>query len=255
MSEFLENVIARSISSPAVVSPGRILAPRLPGLFEAPTGIDLASDPRAEGSADPLTASTLLANLDSGNRSAGFDPAMEAPLASNHSFLRPLLQRANSNGSFLRAQAGQTISLQDPSSELADSDEGFFNPDGLTEGESPENPRINKQKQPGSLAEEERKAHPAHLIRPAIAPIQKEMGPSAQLPIAAVSTPGGQVGENESSGRLEFSSKTPSVHIRIDRIDVRVTPIASQPSPSPVSTPRPKLNLDDYLRQRNEGKR
>lgn len=47
----------------------------------------------------------------------------------------------------------------------------------------------------------------------------------------------------------------PEIHINIGRIEVRtVTQGAHSPSPMPVAA-RPKLTLDEYLRQRNEGKR
>jgi hypothetical protein len=54
--------------------------------------------------------------------------------------------------------------------------------------------------------------------------------------------------------RVAAAEQAPIVQIRIGRIEVRAI------SPAPVSPTRPahrppKLTLDDYLRQRNEGKR
>jgi hypothetical protein len=45
------------------------------------------------------------------------------------------------------------------------------------------------------------------------------------------------------------------VHISIGRIEVRAVTPPAQPAARTPPAPRPKLSLDEYLRQRNEGKR
>jgi hypothetical protein len=53
----------------------------------------------------------------------------------------------------------------------------------------------------------------------------------------------------------EFNSEAPIIRVSIGRIDVRAQ-FPAAPSPSPARTPRPAaLSLDEYLRQRREGKR
>lgn len=49
--------------------------------------------------------------------------------------------------------------------------------------------------------------------------------------------------------------QTPTVHINIGRIEVRAVTQTAQSSAQKPAMPRPKLTLDEYLRQRNEGKR
>ncbi len=50
-------------------------------------------------------------------------------------------------------------------------------------------------------------------------------------------------------------SQPPTVHITIGRIEVRAVPAAQQASVQLPASKRPRLTLDEYLRQRNEGKR
>jgi len=54
-------------------------------------------------------------------------------------------------------------------------------------------------------------------------------------------------------GRRETAESRPVIHVTIGRVEVR----AVQPAPSPArpSTPKPKLALEEYLRQRDEGER
>jgi hypothetical protein len=54
--------------------------------------------------------------------------------------------------------------------------------------------------------------------------------------------------------QIAAEETSPTVHIRIGRIEVRAVTQASPPART-VAPSRPKLTLDDYLTRRNEGKR
>jgi hypothetical protein len=257
MSEFLENLVSRSISSPAGVSPARILAPRLPGLFEPAAGSELPSVPRAEGTGDQSMESTLFAGLDDNNRSSRLESAkVDGSVGPSGALLKPRPGRGvRSKRPFLHLLAGQPISLDELPSEQLDNSEAFLNLQDSKEREASVNRSNGERKRPRDQVDGERISPQTYLIRPAIAPLQGEMDPSTQVPGSRAAFPVGQAGENEITSRLNISSNPSTVHIRIERIEVRLTPPASQPSPHPGSAPRPKLSLDEYLRQRNEGKR
>ena len=257
MSEFLENLVSRSLSSPGGVRPARILAPRLPGLFEPLAGSDLPSVPRADGTADPSMESTLFAGLDDNTRSPGSESATvdgsvlpTGALAKSRPGRGTRLKRP-----FLPSQAGQPISLEEPPSEQSDTGESILTVQSTKEGEPSVSKSGGDPNHSGDPQDKERMSPQATLLRPAIASLQGEMDPSTQLPGAGAGFPEGRIGGNEITNRLNISSNPSMVHIHIERIEVRLTPPASQPSPRPVSAPRPKLSLDEYLRQRNEGKR
>lgn len=61
--------------------------------------------------------------------------------------------------------------------------------------------------------------------------------------------------EESRLARTEPASIEPSVHVRIGRIDVRAV-MEPPPAPPPQRLPRrPRLDLEEYLRQRNRGER
>jgi hypothetical protein len=107
------------------------------------------------------------------------------------------------------------------------------------------------QRQPG----QEETPAAGLTIRPRI---DRYRGASENPPIVSINPSG--AGKNNQPAAERYGQSTeentaPTIHIRIGRIEVRaVTQPAPQPAPRPVRQ-QPKLGLDDYLRQRSEGKR
>jgi hypothetical protein len=89
--------------------------------------------------------------------------------------------------------------------------------------------------------------------------------PNVRLHVPAPETPSLQPGLVDLSGSrpavpVEAAGPdrwagAPTVRINIGRIEVRAVPAAPAPAARPPAPPQPKLTLDEYLRQRNEGKR
>lgn len=278
MTEFFSNLVARSMERAVDVGEGAILRPRLPSLFEAPSGAGSVAVPRAGESVvlpsqEPAHGPT---GEETGRRSSQraepFPPAVERK-ASTHR----------------RQQAGWG---DDP--DASDEDERGDQPQGV-----PGSRRIawdeHRLVQAEQAAEQVR-PYPSEFIMsrrettdlagtlPQVAarmekgfngrqPGQAE-APDAGLtihpridrydgaqenpPMMSVDSSGAGTNNHPAAERYGQSAEentAPTVHIRIGRIEVRaVTQPAPQPAPRPVRQ-QPKLGLDDYLRQRSEGKR
>jgi len=268
MTGFLDRLIIRSASSPAGSQPGEILRPRLPSLFEAPVDANAlppdftGSDRQVERG---LTGRLAERKMDEAHEAA---PAFTAAKADELEPTLPAFEARNSAESGVVALSSENIDMERESGHP-----------GRLAGDAPFDRRIGdagllRAREPGNAVDRrpdlsplpalqagdrgadasaagpnETRAQSTHLepFRPAPFPVPgnvpgpAERRPSAFLPAA--------------SEGIEPAFQPPTVHIRIGRIEVRAV---TQPPQSPARTPaspRPKLTLDEYLRQRNEGKR
>ena len=82
-------------------------------------------------------------------------------------------------------------------------------------------------------------------------PLTPALQPRPVSPVPPRLNPVSQPAFGESSNLR--AAEVPTIQVTIGRIEIRATPPAAPvPKPRPAS---PTLSLDDYLRQRNEGRR
>jgi hypothetical protein len=239
MGNFLENLASRSLQ-PVTSEATRLLQPRLPSLFESPGGAD-------DSVAAPNTDRQV------GAKSEVYESASERDVL-------PALEKIKSSSMPVEPQrtilehveAEPTIGVR-PSIEASNQPERGAKRSRLRAEES----SIHEVKAQASLLPEEhesKKAVEHQSIEPSMLPqieIVKSKSESkpilAPLPITTTT--------RVQDSMLEPTAAQESVvHIHIGRIDVR----AVTPSQNPVTrivTQKPRLTLDDYLRQRDEGKR
>ena len=286
MAEFLGNLVTRSMSGAANSAEAEILRPRLPALFEGPGRVDgmaMSIDDRGtapgEGigevpwqrlNSDKDQIALVAQEMPSGfiHRTEPFPPATSQETLSH--------RHNKANQQNVDLSHGEWDRL-DEDKENAQS-EGVRRLDRDTQGNHrhiqlgqevardslrPIAPFAGRQDETsifpseGLKADREASRTPGKglTIRPRIDPYQ-----GVPEKLSAVSVAPLSVEENSRPVADQYSqsareAQVPSVHISIGRIEVRaITQPAPQPTPRPTRQ-QPRLGLDDYLRQRNEGKR
>jgi hypothetical protein len=275
MTGFLDHLILRSTSSPVGLQPGEILRPRLPSLFETPAGTNalppdfsgtdrpVESQPVDRLSERPLDEAHAPAPAFTSAEAGERQPAFKERVAPEPGMF------ARSNGSFdLENESGHPDRLaggarfdrrigdagllraREPG--IAADRTPHLSPSPALEagdgGADPERGRIAASTAPAAGPDEARvqstridPLRPASFAVPGDVPSLVDHRSAAFLPAA--------------SEGIESAFQAPTVHIRIGRIEVRAGTQPPQPPARTPAAPRPKLTLDEYLRQRNEGKR
>ncbi len=265
MSIFLDNLVARSSKIPAEAGKGKMLLPRLPSLFEAPDfsahqpgGIFESdeveietgelSDDRIRGE-NQSRRSWSAAN----EHSREFVPSDELPRepgalpkGANQPRARVKMELLDQG----ERDAGQPHALA-PGMPIETTE-----PFGLEEA------HLKKKQTQARVSEQALRTFPpegqdpdaGRWIHPSLSAHSPEMEISMVDPGRSPKKTGTEISLEESN-RLENWSGRPTVHISIGRIDVRAVTAGAPPPARPSAAQRPKLTLDEYLRQRNEGKR
>lgn len=240
MSNFLSNLALRSLR-PATAP--ALLQPRLPSLFESPGGLDHLPVPpmeaEAEKQASPREAAAELGLPTRTEKPKGAALSVEP----QRTILHHLDQAITLND---RHTAKEVMpQVERPST-------GRSQAQPVSANELPARPGLRSAQQDQEPSVEnksgDRRLHP---------PIELVPAPRDSKPAPATSAPATSATLRPRSAEPELkkpTEQTPVVQIHIGRIEVRAVTSAPVSSPPPTSRP-PRLTLDDYLRQRNEGKR
>lgn len=275
MTGFLDHLILRSTSSPAGLQPGEILRPRLPSLFETPAGAHalppdfsgtdrpVESQPVDRLSERPLDEAHAPAPAFTSAEAGERQPAFKERVAPEPGMF------ARSNGSFdLENESGHPGRLAgDARFDRRIGDAGLLRArePGNAADRTPDLSPLPALEAGDRGADPERGRVAASTV-PAAGPDGTRIQPDRLEPIrpAAFARPGNPSGLverrppaflSDASEGIESAFQAPTVHIRIGRIEVRAGTQPPQPPARTPAAPRPKLTLDEYLRQRNEGKR
>jgi hypothetical protein len=225
MSDFLGNLVQRSLPAAAGPSPRPQLAPRLPSLFEAPAA-DVSRPEPSTSSPEPPTPATEPARWQPEETPS---PTLIAPIAS----LAPPpvgwpATPADGEDAESMPLEVQTAVSDEPAQRSRLREAPALQPGPMT-------PRTSRVSAPeGAL----QKLSPVPLPPPSPALIRSRPDNSV-LPLPGESSPIG----------------APTLRIHIGRIEVRAVQALPAPASHPRAVPKPKLSLDDYLKRRNEGKR
>ena len=248
MSDFLSNLVARSLP-PGGPSPPGHLRPRLPSWFEAAGGMAEIAAPRAELRAErSLTAPKAVPEGDEPPVAARPRPTpgpIDPPRTIFERLECEIIFRAQPAAEVLRAMPPENVATQ--RAETA----------------------VTVVAQPMAPSKAVAPAKEEHLVAPPREPRPREasrpidaliMGREAPIPDPPIFKPVPEASPGPASLRPAaprpepMIEPRPAVKIHIGRIDVWAVHQAPAPRVKPVS-PAPKMTLDDYLRQRNEGKR
>jgi hypothetical protein len=264
MTEFFDHLVSRSHVSHGEESAGGVLRPRLPSLFEAPAGAasapaapfetehDASGDSSQPDAAAVESRGRLPLQVDAGSRLTQ-GPALDDRI-NQETYSEPKTgrfqagfkngppERRIGDAGLLRAREPGNAAVRPenvqplPAPEMGEQFGGPAAERGNAEGSG------GQAEGPDGRGARVPRPEP---IRPA--PLPAPAGPfnAAQVrrPVPLASDP------------PEAGFQVPTVHISVGRIEVRAVSQPAQPPARTPSTPRPKLSLDEYLRQRNEGKR
>jgi len=240
MSNFLTNLIARSLAPPP-----ELLRPKLPSLFEAPAD----SEPILEES---LYSEAQERTVESVPDSATDTRAKTAGGSDNHPAIPPQaeLRRATPARKHL---APQTIlpSIPEPEPHLPikiQSRESLIEAQVVRAENDPDERKQMTGPRPEAVLPSPGKSDQAESsqgISARVVPLIPKLEPSHSSP-----PPKSNLNENG----FASEDKSPTVHIRIGRIEVRAVTQPSPPARS-IHPNRPKMTLDEYLLRRNESKR
>lgn len=282
MSSIFERIVARGVNAQGVIRP----RPRV-AYEAAPSALvrDLA-----DGASDAFATRTLNRERDQRpitSRSDPHDPVSPAPLprvaASNQA--EPISPSSSSSSAASQApasrearalprrgsvdrDAGSDVEPEPAamrlavSTRIADRDASNVDAEAVIALARPAEPRVHRTvtrdrpseslgatstapvPAPPPLEAESPHAEPPPGNRvPAIAPRAAQTSPAA-APRAS----------DRRSHRAEASTEPPVIHVRIGRIDVRAV-VETPPAPPPRRPARPRLGLEEYLRQRIRGER
>jgi|GEM_PF-3381707 len=240
MGNFFENLATRSLQ-PVASEATRLLQPRLPSLFESPSGAEDSiaapiADRRIEAKTETLTPESErdTERISEKNKSSSIrvDPQ------------RTILEHVEAEPTVSAQQSMET--LRQPERE-----------EKRSVSQSKENPIREIQARVNLLSDE----HESKKSAESQPSIERSVIPQVEIVKAKTeSKPVFAPVPISTATRIQDSMLEPTaaqesvVHIHIGRIDVR----AVTPSQNPVARiipHKPRLTLDDYLRQRDEGKR
>jgi len=273
MSDFFGNLAARSLQPDPTGAP--VLQPRLPSLFEHPTGAEPGGVPGFEPSAE-MTVSALAPH-------PGNEPDLppDPQLRAQRSTILP--DKPTPTRRHISEHEPPTPPEPSPPEPLALPPERTIQTrfeqevvvreqSPATESGMPPQPGDqDPQREPASSPGEEPSGSPSRRAQRAEEPVLDEnpvertirprvalvpLQPSEPKKLAVPAPIPQALRQSESAPQVE-SPQDATVRIHIGRIEVRAVS-----APQPVQAARvappphgPKLTLDDYLRQRNEGKR
>jgi hypothetical protein len=231
MSNFFTNLVTRSLT-PA----SNVLQPKLPSLFEAPSG------------GEPVLEESV--SLRAHKETMTIPPAL-SPL-SPLSMERPRLHEPFTEPNRETREMHQTILPVVP-------EERPRTPDSIQS----ERQTISVSTHKAETVPEERKQVVVPRVEAAVQPPQEKKQPLAMqastprlvpvLPKIESSLPIPQAEHSANTNLLSVAEPAPTVRIHIGRIEVRA--VTQSTTPARAVTPnRPKMTLDEYLLRRNEGK-
>ena len=236
MSDFLSNLAVRSLGP----APARdVLQPRLPSLFEAPAGTEPVAAPAAGGPAQDRAGNAMPGSpAQRGSLPAAEEPERLLPPVQPE---RTILERFEREASLSTQPAMEQLQPAPQAPDRPVSQPLLPTPGPGLQASASLPPEHASRSLPEDRA---RPVLPALLElrgKPEAAPVL------APLPVPVALRAPGSLPEPPAQGQ-------PSVHIHIGRIEVRAVTPPPAATPRPASKP-PRLTLDDYLHQRNGGKR
>lgn len=243
MSDFLTNLVARSFTP----TPD-LLRPKLPSLFEAPAGNE------------PVLEESLSINVQE-------EMAEAAPVSPTVNRSRLERYSVNENERATTPQAESEREAFERDRAVARRTILPYMPE-----EQPHAPIQIQSEEHVSAAQtvraEDRPGERKQATGPRLEAVARsiaksnksELGQQAAarlvpvLPKLETSRPISESKNSMDAKRFPSQDRSPTVHIRIGRIEVRAVTQPSAPARAAVSN-RPKMTLDEYLVRRNEGKR
>lgn len=256
MSDFLTSLVGRSLPSADPMAAGR-LRPRLPYLFEATVdhatvwagerqpGRDEAEVSNSAPNPMASRSRRLTRDVAQGTGEGSFHPQRVDLASLNPSANRPMLNTIVPPEAQTTARVPARIANQISS--------------GMTETLHPTKVSMERDQGPDPAIKVTtlRASTRRESTRDDVRSIIPRLAPTPPAPTTPRGEPPGLSEAGNPPGlerHPDSPSPPPSIRITIGRIDVRaVSP--SPPSARPSMSPRPQLTLDDYLRQRNEGRR
>jgi len=252
MTEFFNHLVSRH-ASPGEMPSGEFLRPRLPSLFE---------DPVAAGSKLPVFQADLIGSTPRGGpasrvESQGYsdssaETGWRAQAGDNQVDPgQPLRSRKNNRANERQAAVRRQLTAREPGTPAGRETNLSLIPSSES-GEKAERPSTERGSSHISNGPEQGSQEGGLIFRPALESIHP-------MPSVIPSSPFGDAGQSvlgpvSFSGPREEALET-TIHISIGRIEVRAVTQAGQPPVRQAPPPRPKLTLDEYLRQRNKGER
>jgi hypothetical protein len=241
MSDFITNLATRSFA------PANLLQPKLPSLFEAPTGSEpileesLGMDTREEiAEAAPVSPTVNRLRLEKystrENERAAPPPTEPMPEA-------PERQRVTRQTILpFTPEEAPRAPIKIPGEEHVVAAASLRAEPASDERKQAAGPRLK------AVTPSARKNDPAESSQaraPRFIPVIPKLEPHH---------PTSQSENNMDTHTLPSGNQSPTVHIHIGRIEVRAVTQSSPPARAVVPN-RPKMTLDEYLLRRNEGKR
>jgi hypothetical protein len=268
MNDVFGNLVSRS--RPAREGEGTFLRPRLPSLFEAPAAFDPSlefnspfepsrglgteteksgrrrSRPEADRSGHPEEDAL---------QAASPEPGSVAEREENDSTGKNFRNRVGSE------EEDRYARREEPAGQFRARQPQV--PAGREESDSRASARSKAEQAAGPPEDQAASPMPAdghaapdetHVLRPLLLPYRLTAKVPPQDPrLAAFPGQGRALPGGHDPG--EERPAAPVVRVSIGRIEVRAVFPAPPSAVRPAAAPRPKLSLDEYLRQRNEGKR
>ena len=226
MSDYLGRLVQRSLA-PATDG---LLAPRLPSLFEAPGGDISAPEVASEKSVDV----------------PGVKPRPRTETEASPTVV------SNVQSSTLRLQAALSVSGT-PHQPNITGEQKVAKPAStdrrlLTTQIIRHEPALTAQPLAAESVSKAEAASPSSPLQPEV-PVRLRLSPVEPLPVTRQS----RRAENVAAVSEQPSGTT--VRINIGRIEVRAVHPSQPGAPPRRPLPQPKLSIEEYARQRNEGKR
>ena len=247
MNNLLVSLAARSLGS----APD-LLRPKLPSLFEPPEdnkpvfGASVGATAQEEEPGAPIEVRSAERAHPRPRRHVANRPDREVPP-------RMELQHETSDVNGARRR---TILPDEPKNLIHEAVNSRQTPREMVESTVPVVESQEEQKQAESPHPEAAKQSMRERDEVGTNP-KVEMSP---VPLIPKMEPGLQVqtfnaGDDSAADVSPTEEYAPDIHIRIGRIEVRAaTPAPPQPVPRRTVTAQPQLTLEEYLRQRNEGR-
>lgn len=256
MTEFFNHLVSRH-TSPKEKSSGEFLRPRLPSLFEDPgaAGFEWTSFQADPGKAAPQRGSASGVEgqdyLNPSVESRWRAPAAENQVDPGQDPGQPIHSRKNNRADIRQVAGSRQLHAREPGIPVGL--ETTISPVSRSEsGEKEKRAPIEHGSSQLLNGPEIDSREGGLMFRPDLEPLRPlpPVNPTSPLGDAGRSVP-----EPGSFRGMREETPGPTIHISIGRIEVRAVTPAGQPPVRQAPPPRPKLTLDEYLRQRNKGER